>query len=145
MSHGRNGDAEMVKVVYVGDDDHHKLEFFVFCDEERLNAWRKGEEHGCARLIIITDPGGVIDKSIPLVDVVGSFNIYTGDTKGHTGQASLASSLELQNAFGPEMHEVDVMQRILDDGTAIPFHGTRQMKEHLANVTRNHSVEVRSS
>jgi Shwachman-Bodian-Diamond syndrome (SBDS) protein len=84
-----------------------------------------------------------IDKTLPLVDVVQGYDIFLGDTGGHTGQLLRASQQSLENAFGKGIKEIDILQKILQDGLIEQFHGTRSMKEQGAHVTRGHSLTVR--
>ncbi|KAJ3064112.1 hypothetical protein HDU98_000160, partial [Podochytrium sp. JEL0797] len=57
------------------------------------------------------------DKSIPLVDVLESFEVFQSDTKGPTGIQHAASKSEMKNAFGSE-DVTTVLQQILEKGKA---------------------------
>ena len=77
------------------------------------------------------------------MDVVQSYDIFTGDSHGHTGQIVRVSQQMLENSFGKEHKQLEILQKILQEGSISQYHGTKVMKEHGANVTREHTVEVR--
>ena len=79
-----------------------------------------------------------------MVDVVSSYDIFTSDTGGHTGQAVRVSQQMLQNTFGRDLKQIEILQKILEEGSISQYQrGSRLLKEHGAHVTRDHTVEVR--
>ncbi|CDH56412.1 hypothetical protein RO3G_05262 [Lichtheimia corymbifera JMRC:FSU:9682] len=81
------------KVVYKSDNDQ---EFFVFTNPGEVSKWRK-------------------DKSIPLVDVVQSFDVFTTPTGSQTGTAERPSKGILESAFNTSKKE-DVVRQIVEVG-----------------------------
>ncbi|KAK9472161.1 ribosome maturation protein [Dipodascopsis tothii] len=55
------------------------------------------------------------DSSVPLVDVVDSFKVFTTDRHGSQGLLNEASNLSLENEFGSSK-DVDVVSKILRSG-----------------------------
>ncbi|KAJ3061308.1 hypothetical protein HDU98_002784 [Podochytrium sp. JEL0797] len=84
--------------------------FFTYANKEMLNKWRQ-------------------DKTVPLVDVLESFEVFQSDTKGPTGIQHVASKSEMKNAFGSEDVNA-VLAQILGKGkeTAMPrdYHKSSQ-------------------
>ncbi|RKP39732.1 ribosome maturation protein, partial [Dimargaris cristalligena] len=83
------------KIVY---KDTHKgsEEFFVFAEPDMIKKWRK-------------------DKSIPLAQVLETFNVYTVDTGGNTGLASTPSKGTLESTFQTSNVD-DICRFILERG-----------------------------
>ncbi|KAI8822504.1 ribosome maturation protein [Fimicolochytrium jonesii] len=72
------------------------LDFFVFADPNQVEPWRK-------------------DKSIPIVDVVESFDIFAVNNGGNTGVYERPSRQQLDTTFGT--HNVsEIIERILQEG-----------------------------
>ncbi|KAJ3026203.1 UNVERIFIED_CONTAM: hypothetical protein HDU68_006077, partial [Siphonaria sp. JEL0065] len=91
---------QTVKVVYqhehISATEHSDTAFFAYADKDMLTKWRG-------------------DKTVPLVDVLESFQVYQSDNKGASGIQSIASKAELKNAFGSE-DTTAVLQEILGKG-----------------------------
>ncbi|KAI8811013.1 hypothetical protein BJ742DRAFT_851651 [Cladochytrium replicatum] len=84
-------DDDMVRTPKRLDVPHWLISYFV-----KVNAWRE-------------------DHSIPLVNVVSTFDIFACENKTVTGIASRPSNIMLDNAFGT--HDTDtVMRMILEEG-----------------------------
>ncbi|CAG8490729.1 6208_t:CDS:2 [Paraglomus brasilianum] len=71
-------------------------EYFVYAYPEEVKKWRK-------------------DKSIPLTDVVQSFDIFEIFGGGNDGIAGRPSKQRLENTFGTSKN-MDVLEIILEDG-----------------------------
>lgn len=90
--------SEAIKVFYRGS----KVDFCVFIDsEDAYKRWLDG------------------DKSIPLSDIMSTFNIYVNTTgEGAEGELEKASRLQLAEDFGEfKSVEEDVIPKILKEGT----------------------------
>ncbi|KAJ1910141.1 hypothetical protein IWQ60_010812 [Tieghemiomyces parasiticus] len=70
--------------------------FYIFADPEMASKWRK-------------------DSTIPLAQVVSSFNVYTTDNGGITGLASAPSKGVLEDTFGTS-NDDEVCRIILEKG-----------------------------
>ncbi|KAJ3040323.1 hypothetical protein HK097_002591 [Rhizophlyctis rosea] len=103
------GATPAVKVVYHGADSADRqtsgrsMDYFVFANPNQVQAWRT-------------------DKSIPLVDVVDSFDIFEVGNGGNTGVFSHPSKQALENAFSTS-NETDVIQKILTEGKIMASEG----------------------
>ncbi|KAI9294473.1 FYSH domain-containing protein, partial [Neoconidiobolus thromboides FSU 785] len=79
-------------------------------------------EHDKDLFVFIADPQiykkWKSDKSIPLVEVVDSFQIFDTDTGSHTGLASTASKQTISNVL-ERNNEDDAVRRILEEGELI--------------------------
>ncbi|KAI7854691.1 ribosome maturation protein [Circinella umbellata] len=81
------------KITYRGDDNQ---EYFVIANKGMSSRWRK-------------------DKTIPLVDVVQSFDVMTTSTGSETGEYIRPSKGALQSAF--HTNDVDkVVEQIVENG-----------------------------
>ncbi|KAF2401743.1 putative RNA binding protein [Trichodelitschia bisporula] len=86
-------DSLVAKVHYQGTDD----DFVVIAESvEAVQKW-KG------------------DKTVPLVDVVNSFQVFCTHKQGIQGQLDRASNAALENEFGTK-NEDDVVKMILEKG-----------------------------
>jgi len=86
-------EAEQTKVHYKGEHD----DFIVIA--ESIDAVKKWRE----------------DKSVPLVDVVNAFDVFTTGKQGVQGVLNRASKADLENEFGSSKED-DVVKKILEKG-----------------------------
>jgi ribosome maturation protein Sdo1 len=87
------GEGDLVKVHFKGSDD----DYIVMAESvEAVNKWKE-------------------DKSIPLVDVVDSFDIFVTHKQGTQGVLDRASKSSLENEFGSSKED-DVVKQILERG-----------------------------
>ncbi|KAJ3345034.1 hypothetical protein HDU83_004479 [Entophlyctis luteolus] len=84
--------SSTVKVIHDADD----LSFFAYADKDMLGKWR-------------------VDKTIPLVDVVQSFNVYQSENKSTQGIECIAGKADLKNHFGYD-DPVSCIEQILAKG-----------------------------
>ncbi|KAJ1511809.1 hypothetical protein HMI54_000487 [Coelomomyces lativittatus] len=101
--------AELVTFSPSNTQHFHHEEYFVVVNEGMTEKWRK-------------------DKSIPLVDVVQSFDIFERSRGGNEGEIVHARKNQLRDVFETE-HTTDILERILKDGTILNMrterlHGT---------------------
>jgi ribosome maturation protein Sdo1 len=88
------------RIVYASKcGNQSQKEFFVYADPNLVLKWRK-------------------DSTIPLVDVVESFKIFTVDNRSSQGIAMTPSMGQLEDAFGP-ISETEMIKTILQHGRAI--------------------------
>jgi ribosome maturation protein Sdo1 len=80
------------KVIYKSDE----TEFFVIANPGMVNKWRN-------------------DKTIPLIDVVQSFEIHTSSTGSNTGEAIHPSNGILESAFNTTNKD-DIVKKIVSEG-----------------------------
>jgi len=85
----------VTKVVYKRDA-HSTDEFIIIVNPEEYKKWKSG------------------DKSVPLADVVDSFDIFHS-TQGSQGYLGRASNQQLENTFGTSK-DVDVVEILLEKG-----------------------------
>ncbi|EPZ33057.1 hypothetical protein ROZALSC1DRAFT_29269 [Rozella allomycis CSF55] len=90
----------ITRVVYK-DKHHHgtQEEFFVLVNPDSLEKWRK-------------------DKTIPLVEVVESFDVFTIASGGHTGISDRPSKQMLAKYFETE-NTTEIIQKILQSGEVV--------------------------
>jgi ribosome maturation protein Sdo1 len=101
-------DTEQVKVHYKGKED----DFIVLAESvDAVKKW-KG------------------DKTIPLIDVVNSFDVFTTNKHGVQGQLDRASKGVLENEFGSSKDD-DVVTKILEKGDV------QETKAHARQGERN--------
>ncbi|CAG8636550.1 24836_t:CDS:2, partial [Racocetra persica] len=81
-------------------------EFFVYADPDMVQKWRK-------------------DKTIPLVDVIQSFEVFEVYNGGREGIAGRPSNQKLENAFGTT-NDMEIIQQIIQHGT---IHSTHKAHE----------------
>ncbi|KAH8603059.1 shwachman-Bodian-diamond syndrome protein [Bisporella sp. PMI_857] len=87
------GATKEIKVHYKGKDD----DFLIYIeDAEKATAWKT-------------------DKTIPLVDVVNSFKVFTTGRHGAQGALNTASNATLENEFGTSKDD-EVIKKILEAG-----------------------------
>ncbi|KIW08934.1 uncharacterized protein PV09_00850 [Verruconis gallopava] len=87
-------DGQITKVHYKGADE----DFVVILESaEALKRWKQ-------------------DKTVPLVDVVNSFDIFVTDKHGNQGVLSRASKQQLENEFGTKNAD-DAVVAVLEKGT----------------------------
>jgi ribosome maturation protein Sdo1 len=89
------GGAKVTRITYK-DAEKSPAEVYIYADAGQTTKWRK-------------------DKSIPLVDVVQSFNIYESEVGGNTGIAMTPSKQTLETIFGTS-NEDAIIEKILDTG-----------------------------
>ncbi|KAL1930322.1 hypothetical protein VTP01DRAFT_10484 [Rhizomucor pusillus] len=87
------------KIVYRGANDQ---EFFVIANPGMASKWRK-------------------DKTIPLIDVVQSFDVFTSNTGKETGEAVRPSRGTLESAFHTHKEE-DAVRQIVENGEEKNIH-----------------------
>jgi ribosome maturation protein Sdo1 len=93
------GGSQMTRVHYKGQHD----DYFVFLDSlEDYRKWLK-------------------DSSIPLAQVVRSFQIFCTHKHGNQGMYDHASNADLDNEFGTHV-DVEVMEKVLRAGTVTEGH-----------------------
>ncbi|ORX90711.1 DUF1960-domain-containing protein [Basidiobolus meristosporus CBS 931.73] len=78
------------------DKEKSDLEFIVYINPDVYSKWKS-------------------DKSIPITEVVQSFNVYTTRGGGNTGVAETPSNQELDNVFGTS-NDTAVVEHILKHG-----------------------------
>ncbi|KAF7725559.1 hypothetical protein EC973_009514 [Apophysomyces ossiformis] len=81
-----------VKVIYKTNND----EYFVVANPGMVCKWRK-------------------DKTIPLIDVVQSFDVLTTASGGNTGQTVRPSKGSLESTFGTSNVD-DIVRKIVEEG-----------------------------
>ncbi|CEP18612.1 hypothetical protein [Parasitella parasitica] len=81
------------KVVYKGADG---TEFFVIANEGMVSKWKK-------------------DKTIPLVDVVQNFDVFTSSTGSNTGEYIRPSTGILEGTFKTANND-DIVKKIISEG-----------------------------
>ncbi|KAF2100310.1 DUF1960-domain-containing protein [Rhizodiscina lignyota] len=86
-------DGMQSKVHFKGDNDDFVI---IVQDIEQVKKWKE-------------------DKSIPLVDVVDSFDVFCTHKQGVQGKLDRASNAELENEFGTHKED-DVVKMILEKG-----------------------------
>jgi len=59
------------------------------------------------------------DKTIPVTEIVDSFEIFKFDTPGREGSLGKPSKVELQMAFGGLTNEIDIAEFMLQHGTIL--------------------------
>jgi ribosome maturation protein Sdo1 len=85
------------RIVYASKcGNQSQKEFFVYADPNLVGKWQK-------------------DPTIPLVDVLESFKIFTVDNRSSQGIALTPSLGQLQDAFGP-ISETEMIKTILQHG-----------------------------
>ncbi|KAI8092192.1 ribosome maturation protein [Gilbertella persicaria] len=82
-----------VKVVYKGADSN---EFFVIANADMVTKWKS-------------------DKTVPLVDVVQSFDVFTTTNKSNTGEYISPSKGLLESTFNTTNVD-DIVKKILSEG-----------------------------
>ncbi|TVY45115.1 SDO1-like protein [Lachnellula occidentalis] len=88
------GEANQTKIHYKGTDE----DFIIFVDDAKAaRDWKN-------------------DKSIPLAQVVSSFNIFVTHKHGAQGTMDAASHATLDNEFGTHVDE-EVIKQIIEKGT----------------------------
>ncbi|KAF2668520.1 DUF1960-domain-containing protein [Microthyrium microscopicum] len=107
------GDTEQTKVHHKGQED----DFIVIAEsKEQVKKWTE-------------------DKTIPLVDVVSSFDVFVTDKHGVQGQLNRASKSQLENEFGTSKED-DVVKLILEKGEVQNSKlGARQGERNQANAS----------
>jgi ribosome maturation protein Sdo1 len=87
------GEVEQIKVHYKGQED----DFIIMAESSSaVQKWRD-------------------DKSIPLVDVVSTFDIFVTNKHGTQGTLNRASHGAMENEFGTSKDD-EVMAKILESG-----------------------------
>jgi hypothetical protein len=87
------GEAEQIKVHFKGQED----DFIILAETaSAVQKWRA-------------------DKTIPLVDVVSSFEVFVTNKHGAQGTLNRASKGVMENEFGTSKED-DVVKKILEDG-----------------------------
>jgi Shwachman-Bodian-Diamond syndrome (SBDS) protein len=87
------GEAEQIKVHFKGQED----DFIILAETaSAVQKWRA-------------------DKTIPLVDVVSSFDVFVTNKHGTQGTLNRASKGVMENEFGTSKED-DVVKKILEDG-----------------------------
>ncbi|KXN72290.1 DUF1960-domain-containing protein [Conidiobolus coronatus NRRL 28638] len=88
---------ETYKAVFKSE---HNKDIFVYVEDvELLKKWKS-------------------DSTIPLAQVVQSFDIFDTDTGSHTGKASKASKSTISNALGTDNPD-DAIKKILHEGEIV--------------------------
>ncbi|KAE9988826.1 hypothetical protein EG328_007430 [Venturia inaequalis] len=87
------GETQQTKIHYKGTED----DFIILVEsEEAVKKWKE-------------------DKTIPLVDVVQSFDVFTTGKHGAQGELNRASNAVLENEFGTKNSE-DAVKAIIEKG-----------------------------
>ncbi|KAF8663447.1 hypothetical protein AX16_001017 [Volvariella volvacea WC 439] len=102
-------------------------EYTVIIDPAEYKKWRNGGKSG-ARSSSIQATNSTADTSIPLAQVVDSFNVYHS-TQGSQGILGKPSKQQLDTTFGTSV-DVDVIKFILENGK-------EQSGEAIASTTFN--------
>ncbi|KAL9559593.1 hypothetical protein PS6_000688 [Mucor atramentarius] len=84
---------QATKVVFKGDDN---AEYFVIAQPGMVAKWKK-------------------DKTIPLIDVVQSFDVFTTPSGSVTGEAIRPSNSTLENVFSTSNKD-DIVKKIVSEG-----------------------------
>ncbi|CAO3642851.1 unnamed protein product [Mucor fragilis] len=95
---------QATKVVFKGDDNS---DFFVIAQPGMVAKWKK-------------------DKTIPLIDVVQSFDIFTTPSGSVTGEAIRPANSTLENVFSTTNKD-DIVKKIVSEGEE---KGNAQLLEH---------------
>ncbi|CAI2187163.1 16187_t:CDS:2 [Funneliformis geosporum] len=106
------------RVIYKPKDSRE--EFFVFGNPDQVLKWRK-------------------DKSIPIAEVVQSFDVFEIVNGGNEGIAGRASKQRLENAFGTS-NNMEVIEYILQHGN---FH--KAHKGHEKSSDKKHRTMINES
>ncbi|CAJ0642133.1 15879_t:CDS:2 [Entrophospora sp. SA101] len=106
------------KIIFKSNDSHE--EFFVFGNPDLVLKWRK-------------------DQTIPLVDVVQSFDVYETVNGGNQGIAGRPSKQRLENTFGTS-DTTQVITHILQHGNVHNSH-----KSTAINETRGKGISTSES
>ncbi|CAG8609031.1 10996_t:CDS:2 [Funneliformis caledonium] len=99
------------RIIYKSKDSRE--EFFVFGNPDQVLKWRK-------------------DKTIPIADVVQTFDVFEIVNGGNEGIAGRSSKQRLENAFGTS-NTMEVIEQILQHGTIHKSH-----KGHEKSPDKNH-------
>jgi ribosome maturation protein Sdo1 len=103
MSRRRHSHGDVAdRVIYKADNGE---EFFVFANPFMVEKWRK-------------------DRTVPLTDVVQTFDVFTVDSGGNQGIATRPSAQRIANAMNVETVD-DAVRFIVENGTV----------RHLEKVT----------
>ncbi len=94
---------QSVKVVYRGDEHN---EFFVIANAGMVSKYKS-------------------DKTIPLIDVVQSFDILTTTTGGNTGEAIRPAKGLLESCFNTT-NEDEIVKTIIEKGEEKTLHSKNQ-------------------
>ncbi len=94
--------SDTIRIVW-HDPQKSNLEFFVFASESQYQKWKQ-------------------DKSIPLVNVLSTFDIFEVPNGGNTGIASRPSRITLSSVFD-KTDDTAIIQEILEHGKM--HHSTR--------------------
>ncbi|KAJ3037761.1 hypothetical protein HDV00_001346 [Rhizophlyctis rosea] len=114
-----------VKIVWHGPDSADQktsgknMGFFVFANPEMVDKWRS-------------------DKSVPLIEVVDSFDIFEVGNSGNIGVFSHPSKQALENAFNTS-NDAEVIQRILTEGTV---QAENQQPMHISHFPQEIITEI---
>ncbi|KAI9497447.1 ribosome maturation protein [Zychaea mexicana] len=90
--HGTSGE-NAAKIVYKGENGQ---EFFIVANPGMAQKWRK-------------------DKTIPLIDVVQSFDVLTTTNQSSTGEAIRVANGVLESEFGTSNTD-DIVRKIVESG-----------------------------
>ena len=98
MTQGKSNTSEGInKVIYTAGDTLNSQDFILFIHENMLNKWKN-------------------DKSIPLIDVIAKWEIYTQTSKhGSNGLLDQPSKSTLENWFDTKKID-DIIIHILENG-----------------------------
>lgn len=96
-----------------------ELQFRTIMSPQPHKIFYKGNEHD---FVIFTENPDLIkkykggDTTIPLVDLVSVWKVFTNRQGGVDGILDEASKAELENEFGPKTKVDDAIKKILDEG-----------------------------
>jgi len=114
----------ITKVVYKPDPNTSDV-FLVVVNPEEYKRWKEG------------------DRTIPLVDVVDSFEILSSN-QGPQGLLGRPSKQELDNVFGTHV-DIDVIQQILEKGKDESGESIASAKWGSKNDSRGSALDSRGS
>jgi len=106
------------RIIWDNHGNSQKHYFIYVSDQEMVEKWKK-------------------DKSVPMVDVVESFDVFEIPQGGNTGHVDRPSRQELHSVFGTS-DEHEIIAKILNEGHAL--HGDRDKHE-----ARNGAVDYAGS
>uniref|UniRef100_A0A0W0GAN9 Ribosome maturation protein SDO1/SBDS N-terminal domain-containing protein n=1 Tax=Moniliophthora roreri TaxID=221103 RepID=A0A0W0GAN9_MONRR len=107
----------LTKVIYKPDSQSTD-EYIIIVNPEEYNKWKDGGEFSQSWITSIMANWFLSDTTIPLADVVDSFQIFHSN-QGNQGILRHASKQQLENEFGSSK-DIDVVQKMLERGKSQP-------------------------
>jgi len=112
------GDTQQTKIHYKGTED----DFIIMVESaEAVKKWKE-------------------DKTVPLVDVVNSFDVFTTGKHGAQGELNRASHAVLENEFGTK-HSEDAVKAIIEKGQLQETQGASRQGDRNPNNAAGAGVQ----